>query len=129
MKKLSILLVAFILFSTFAPVVFAEQWMPVNMSTELTYDRGLLGGEGCQWTNCIAVSKSNPYFMIFATDVGGLYRSFGEGNTWEECNVGLESRGACEAVIDPMNDKHVLLFGSNASPTEHNGIYSHVPAS
>ncbi len=123
MKKISILMAVLLALSSFTPAVFAEQWMPVNMSTELVYDRGLLGGEGCQWTNCIAVSKSNPNFMIFATDVGGLYRSLDEGNTWVECNVGLESRGACEAVIDPLNDKHVLLFGSNASPTDHNGIY------
>lgn len=103
--------------------VFAEQWMPVNMSTEFTYDRGLLGGEGCQHTNSIAISKSNPKFMLFATDVGGLYRSYDEGLTWSECNVGLECRGASEVTIDPLNEKHAILFGGNAAPNMHNGIY------
>ena len=123
MKKTLSFLIAVLLIIAITPPAFAEQWMPVNMSTELTYDRGLLGGEGCQHTNSIAISKSNPHFMIFATDVGGLYRSYDEGNTWSECNVGLEARGACEVAIDPLNEKHAILFGVNSSPNMYNGIY------
>lgn len=123
MKKFSLLLLALIVINSFTSSAFAEQWMPVNMTTEATYDRGLLGGEGGQHTNSVAISKSNPYFMLFATDVGGLYRSFDEGKTWSECNVGLESRGACEVTIDPLNEKHAVLFGGNDAVNTHNGIY------
>lgn len=126
MKKIAVLLAVLIALSALTPVAFAEQWESVNMVREEMLDRGFIGGEGCQWTNAIAISKTNPYFMMIATDVGGVFRSYDEGATWEECNKGLENRGACDIAIDPMNEKHILLYNTNSSPQRYCGIYMSV---
>ena len=123
MKKLSILLASIIMLISVAPVATAEQWVPVGMSQEQSYDRGKIGGEGCQYTECIAASETNPDFLMGATDVGGIFRSYDHGETWERCNNELEVKGACEILIDPKNEKHIVLFGVTVGNAGANGIF------
>lgn len=124
LMKISALMTAIIiLFGTQS--IMAEEWVRVPLATEEQRDRGMMGGEGCQWPQAIAISRSNPDFMMFGTDVSSVYKSTNGGKTWVHSNSGYNSRGASSGlVIDPFNEKHIISVGSNSASNSANGLYT-----
>ncbi len=123
MKKLALFFALIMTLSVLSPSAYAEEWESVNLAKEDVLDRGLIGGEGCQHTNVIEISQANPMHMMAGTDVGGLFRSYDEGETWEECNYGFKTRGVNDIEFDPKNENHVIVFHSNGQGTNFCGIY------
>ncbi|OUS78092.1 hypothetical protein B1748_04830 [Paenibacillus sp. MY03] len=101
----------------------AEQWIQMPLVTQLQINGGNTGGEGGQWPQAIAISKSDPDFLIMGTDVGGLYRSLDGGNNWEPTNKGYTPRGNSGLSIDPKNANVVIAVGANSGPGDHHGLY------
>jgi len=122
-KRIYRLISILLIFSVLCCNVNAEEWESINLASEDVLDRGLIGGEGCQYSCEIEVSRANPMIMMMGTDVGGMFRSFDEGKTWEECNVGFKTRGVNDIEFDPKNEKHVIVFNSNETGTNMCGIY------
>ncbi len=123
MKKLVCLLLTLVTFAICATGVYAESWTAVPMVTQAIKNTGNAGGEGGQWPQSIAASKSDPNFLMYSTDVGGLYRSIDGGTNWEPANIGFTSRGAAGISIDPSNANRVLAVGANSGPSTWNGLY------
>ena len=124
LKKLSAILVSAAV-AVSVGSVYAEEWVRVPLATEAQLDRGLIGGEGCQWIQAIAISRSNPNFMMLGTDVSAVYRSTDGGNLWTESNQGYISRGAASGMtIDPFNENHIISVGSNSTNGTANGLYT-----
>jgi len=97
-------------------------WTPIPLVTKETRAAGYNGGEGAQWPRGLAVSPDGQ-FLLFAIDVGGIYRSLNAGRTWEPANVGYSPRGACAVAIDPYNPKRCFAVAANSAPGQHHGIY------
>ena len=73
------------------------------------------GGEGSQWPRYnIAVSATDPNFLLLPIDVGGLYRSLDGGAHWNQAMNGWDARGANDFAIDPRNAAHVLGVAGNS---------------
>lgn len=85
--------------------------------------RGVLTGDGCQWGRAVAIAESDPAFMLWGTDVGGVFRSLDGGRSWEPANVGYHSRGTANLAIDPRNPRRVIAVAANSAPTDYNGLY------
>ncbi len=99
-------------------------WKPLAWVTQEARDQGVrIGGEGAQWPQSIACDAVDGTFLIFATDVGGLWRSTDSGVTWEPCNVGHTPRGSSGVSMDPFYPERVLSVGSNSMASEWNGLY------
>lgn len=99
-------------------------WQPVPIVAAATRAAGLRGGEGAQVIRALAVSPSEPDFLLLGTDVGGIYRSLDGGQHWQGCMAGWDSRGANAFAIDPRNARCLIGVGGNsgdASP--YNGLY------
>jgi photosystem II stability/assembly factor-like uncharacterized protein len=92
----------------------AQQWEQLPIVHKATLAAGFKGGEGGQVIRSIAISASDPDFLMMGTDVGGLYRSLNGGQQWEPCNVGWSTRGANAFAIDPRNANRVLGAGGNS---------------
>ncbi|MGF1531450.1 MAG: hypothetical protein ACFCU4_08820 [Puniceicoccaceae bacterium] len=112
----------------FATVLFSSslalaEWSPVTFTNESLREKGTLTGDGCQWVRGIAVAESDPSFMLWCTDVGGLFRSLDGGANWEPANVGFNPRGSAGVAVDPHNADRVLIVGANSIPVNHNGLY------
>ncbi len=92
-----------------------EHWAPFPINE----------GEGGQIINELAVSKTDPNFIMFGTDVGGLYRSTDGGGNWIAAGRGLSSLTCLTLQIDPSNSNRVFMVGS--SPwnigAQQNGIW------
>jgi len=89
-------------------------WQHIAMITAASRKSGIkIGGEGAQVVRCIEISASDPRFILFGTDVGGIYRTLDGGNYWQVCMVGWHARGGNGFAIDPMNPKRVIGFGGN----------------
>ncbi|SDW48364.1 fibronectin type III domain-containing protein [Paenibacillus sp. CF384] len=101
----------------------AESWIPLPVKTSTTPGAGNAGGEGGQWPQGIAISQSDPNFMLYGTDVGGLYRSTDGGANWEPANIGYDSRGNSGVAIDPRNANRAIAVGANSGPSAWNGLY------
>ncbi|MCA1760124.1 MAG: hypothetical protein LC658_10175, partial [Bacteroidales bacterium] len=84
---------------------------------------GYSGGEGCQWPQAIEVDQTDGSFLLFGTDVGGIYRSTNGGKLWEPCNLGYHPRGNCGFAIDPNNNQRALAIGGNSIENTSHGIY------
>lgn len=84
--------------------------MPM-LSPEAAASGVTLGGEGCQYPQTIAVDSVNGRFLLYGTDVGGIYRSVGD--TYMPCMTGYYAVGACGFAIDPRNPDHCLAVGDN----------------
>ena len=115
---------AFILALTLAATALAQTWRPVPMVSADLRSRGVSpGGEGGQVLRTVVVSASDPNFVLFGTDVGGLYRSRDGGDRWQPCNVGYTPRGTSGLYVDPRNPDRILSVGSNSMATPVNGLY------
>ncbi len=102
----------------------AAGWRPMAFVTEEARDAGVrIGGEGAQWPQSIDVDEVDGSFVLFATDVGGIWRSLDGGERWEPCNVGYTPRGSCGIAIDPHFPDRVISVGSNSMGSKFNGLY------
>ncbi len=101
----------------------AAQWRPVTFTNPELRAKGTLTGDGCQWFRALAIAPTDGDFMLWCTDVGGLFRSLDGGRNWEPTNVGFDSRGSAAVAIDPHNANRVLVVAANSVPTRRNGIY------
>ncbi|ACT01217.1 VPS10 domain-containing protein [Paenibacillus sp. JDR-2] len=116
-------LLALILLFTMAWPVSAESWVNIPFATESALNAGNIGGDGTQWLQGLAVDSKDGQFLVFTTDVGGVYRSLDGGDHWEAANIGLKSRGGSTVVIDPNNENRVLMAGGNSMANDANGLY------
>ncbi len=100
------------------------QWQAIPwISAEIRAAGVTVGGEGAQMVRAIAIDATDGKFVLFGTDVGGLFRSLDGGKTWEPCNVGYFPRGTCGMAIDPHNPQRVLSVGANSVAYNHHGIW------
>jgi photosystem II stability/assembly factor-like uncharacterized protein len=106
-----------------AILVNAQNWQAVPMVSQKILDTGNSGGEGCQWPQAIEADKKDGSFLLFGTDVGGIYRSINGGINWEPCNIGYHPRGNCGFAIDPNNNQRALAVGGNSINNSTHGIY------
>ena len=98
-------------------------WRPVTFTNADLRAKGILTGDGCQWVRALAIAPSDGDFMIWGTDVGGLFRSLDGGRNWEPANIGFHSRGSAGVAIDPHNSNRVLVVAGNSVPSDKNGLY------
>ncbi|MEO0587521.1 MAG: hypothetical protein AAF078_07770 [Planctomycetota bacterium] len=102
----------------------SHAWEPRAFVTAEARAAGVtLGGEGAQWPQSIDIDPVTGEFLIFTTDVGGLWRSLDGGATWEPANVGYTPRGGCGIAIDPHFPHRVVSVGSNSMGSAQNGLY------
>ena len=87
-------------------------WLPLPMLSQGERDAGIYpGGEGCQQAQMIAIDAKSGSFILYGTDVGGMYRSVDGGGRFQPCNVGIETCGVVGLAIDPQNPKRCLEVG------------------
>lgn len=109
-------------FTKFVPPVFDQipkdkinkslaKWEKVRLRNEYQVKHGLIGGEGCQWPTSLAVDSDDGMFMLYGTDVAGIWKSVDGGESWIQANNGMTSRGVGNIAIDPINKKHVVYVG------------------
>jgi photosystem II stability/assembly factor-like uncharacterized protein len=99
------------------------EWRPVTFTDEARRARGVETGDGAQWFRALAIDRADGRFMLWCTDVGGLFRSLDGGRNWEPANVGFDSRGSAAVAIDPHNPRRVLVVAANSVAHRFNGIY------
>ncbi len=98
-------------------------WQPVELTNEALRAKGVRTGDGAQWFRSMTIAPSDPDFMIWGTDVGGLFRSLDGGQNWEPANVGFHSRGTAGVAVDPHNPRRVVVIAANSVAHHANGIY------
>ena len=101
-------------------------WQPVAMERPDLLASGIKpGGEGCQYPQAIAVDSVNGNFILYGTDVGGIFRSIDGGNTFLSANMGYSACGSSAFAIDPRNPNRCLSVGDNAGNAyyQYDGIY------
>jgi photosystem II stability/assembly factor-like uncharacterized protein len=101
----------------------AQTWQAVPLVSQKIINNGHSGGEGCQWPQAIEADKTDGTFLLFGTDVGGIYRSINGGESWEPCNLGYHPRGNCGFAIDPNNNQRALAVGANSIKNRSHGLY------
>jgi photosystem II stability/assembly factor-like uncharacterized protein len=102
----------------------SEQWWPVPLVPKAVVDAGHRpGGEGGQWPQAICIDPVDGKFLLYGTDVGGIFRSLDSGKTFEPCNMGYTPRGNCGFAIDPVNTSRALAIGANSLEMDCHGIY------
>ncbi len=100
----------------------AQQWVPVPFIKQELRDQGTeLGGEEGQWPQTIVFEPVNGRYVLYGTDVGGLFRSTDEGATWEPSNIGYSPRGVAFFAIDPNNTDRVIAVGGMKNGNINNG--------
>lgn len=103
--------------------IFAQTWEAVPLVSQSILDNGYTGGEGCQWPQAIEADHTDGSFLLFGTDVGGIYRSIDGGDNWRPCNIGYHPRGNCGFAIDPNNNRRALAVGGNSTENFSHGLY------
>ncbi|UYZ62500.1 RICIN domain-containing protein [Hymenobacter weizhouensis] len=102
----------------------AQQWEALPWTNPNQLNAGVRpGGEGGQWPQAVASDGTDGKFLLFGTDVGGIWRSLNGGAKWEPCNVGYTPRGNAGFAIDPNNAKYALAVGANSSAWNWHGVY------
>jgi len=103
----------------------AQTWQPVPMVTAAARATGVQGGEGGQVIRSLALSTSDPNFLIMGTDVGGIYRTTDAGAHWRICMSGWNARGGNAFAIDPKNADRIVGVGANGNDfgPHSNGAY------
>lgn len=101
----------------------AQQWEPVPMVSQKIKDAGHFGGEGLQWPQAIEIDKQNGSFILYGTDVGGIFRSINGGEMFEPANIGYHSRGNCDFAIDPKNNTRAIAVAANSGANPQQGLY------
>ncbi len=99
------------------------QWEELTITDERLKERGYLSVAGAQWFRSMAIAPGDGDFMLWGTDVGGLFRTLDGGANWEPANVGYDSRGTSALAIDPNNSDRVVAVGGNSAAHPFNGIY------
>jgi photosystem II stability/assembly factor-like uncharacterized protein len=120
-KKINIIL-AFV-YCLLAFNLNAQTWKAIPLVSQKILNTGNTGGEGCQWPQAIEVDHTDGSFLLFGTDVGGIYRSTNSGLNWEPCNIGYNPRGNCGFAIDPNNKNRALAVGGNSTSNQSHGLY------
>ncbi|WP_372947635.1 VPS10 domain-containing protein [Mariniphaga sp.] len=115
--------VIFIAFQLCCTEITAQDWKAIPLVSSKILSNGHSGGEGCQWPQAIEVDQTDGSFLLFGTDVGGIYRSTNRGKLWEPCNIGYHPRGNCGFAIDPNNNQRALAIGGNSIENKNHGIY------
>ncbi len=118
-------LVGLLAFLGTAPVALrAQQWEAMPWTNSAQLNAGVRpGGEGGQWPQAIAADGTDGQFLLFGTDVGGIWRSLNGGAKWEPCNVGYTPRGNAGFAIDPHNANYALAVGANSTAWNWHGVY------
>jgi photosystem II stability/assembly factor-like uncharacterized protein len=119
MTRLSIIILGLLCTSN----LIAQQWEALPLVSQKILSNGYSGGEGCQWPQAIEADKTDGSFLLFGTDVGGIYRSINGGEKWEPCNLGYNPRGNCGFAIDPNNNKRAMAVGANSIMNRSHGLY------
>ena len=104
----------------------AAYWRAMPMVSDELLAKGVtLGGEGCQYPQTIAIDSINGSFLLYGTDVGGIFRSTDGGKTFSPCNLGYSAIGSCGFAMDPKNLDRCLAIGDNAGGPyyAYDGIY------
>lgn len=103
----------------------ATVWRALPIVAAETRQTGFHGGEGAQVPRVVAVSSSQPDFLLLGTDVGGIYRSLDGGKRWQVCMSGWDSRGANVFAIDPRDARCIIGVGGNSGDAAIlcNGLY------
>jgi hypothetical protein len=97
-------------------------WQALPLVSQTQLQSGNSGGEGCQQIQAIDVDPTG-HFLIFGTDVGGIYRSLDGGAHWQPSNVGYKPRGAWAFAIDPNNPSRILAAGADSGANPWNGLW------
>ncbi|MBC8014718.1 MAG: hypothetical protein H7X79_03120, partial [Sporomusaceae bacterium] len=122
-KNISLFLAVGILLLSILPT-YAEQWQPMPMITEQALSAGgYPGGEGCQYPISLEMDSVDGNFLLYGTDVGGIFKSYDGGGFWEPAMVGFSPRGCNDFAIDPNNINRVLAVGANSVKNSSHGIY------
>ncbi len=99
------------------------EWRPVTFTNPELRAKGVITGDGAQWFRALAVDRTSGDFMLWCTDVGGLFRSLDGGKNWEPANIGFHSRGSAAAAIDPRNPARAIVVAANSGVHRFNGVY------
>lgn len=105
------------------PAGVSAGWRSPEFTNDSLRARGLTRTAGGQWFRSLTWAQADPKFLLWGTDVGGVFRSTDGGENWEPCNVGYLSRGASALAVDPRNPLRVVAVGTNSATHPYNGIY------
>lgn len=101
--------------SASAGEVGSEHWQALAMERPDLLAEGITpGGEGCQYPQTIAIDSTDGRFLLYGTDVGGIFRSTDGGRTFSPCDMGYSAIGSCGFAIDPKNPHRCLSVGDNS---------------
>ncbi len=101
MKWIFSLIILLVLKSNFISA--QEHWSPYLINE----------GEGGQVINDIAVSKADPNFIMFGTDVSGLFRSTDGGANWIPTGMGLSGLNTLTLQIDQSNANRIFMVSGS----------------
>ena len=62
----------------------------------------IIGPGGGGWLTTIEISPNNPGVVYVGCDVGGIYKSTNNGESWQIINNGLTNYTVLDIAIDPQ---------------------------
>lgn len=83
------------------------EWSPVPIRSKEQKDKGLMGGEGCQYLTYLAIDSTGQYIATFA-DVLVCTISKDGGKTYTEAGRGITAGGLSMGVFDPNNSARMI---------------------